>query len=107
MGLRDYPQCVLHAKLHCTDMTEGNLIATYSNLENHPRLIRARQVRTTPKITLDPKTGLPLVDGEKVQKRTSRRQIEPIAEIDEDERRKFIHRIFVVQDSHSYYQLFM
>lgn len=71
-------------------MSDGNVIATYSNLENHPRLIRARQVRTTPKITLDPKTGLPLVDGEKVQKRISRRQVEPIEEVDEDERRKFV-----------------
>lgn len=33
---------------------------TYSNLENHPRLIRVRDSRKTPKIRLDPSTGLPL-----------------------------------------------
>jgi len=33
--------------------------ATYSNLENHPRLIRARDDKLAPKIRLDPVTGLP------------------------------------------------
>ena len=37
------------------------LSATYSNLENHPRLIRARGDKPVPKIRLDPKTGLPSV----------------------------------------------
>ena len=37
------------------------LSATYSNLENHPRLIRARGNKPVPKIRLDPKTGLPSV----------------------------------------------
>ena len=36
--------------------------ATYSNLENHPRLIRASRGDRVPKIRLDPKTGLPFVD---------------------------------------------
>ena len=35
--------------------------ATYSNLENHPRLIRARDTQKATKIQLDPKTGLPFV----------------------------------------------
>lgn len=35
--------------------------ATYTNIENHPRLIRARDPRPTPKIVFDRKTGLPLV----------------------------------------------
>ncbi|KAG6878318.1 hypothetical protein C0993_008915 [Termitomyces sp. T159_Od127] len=35
--------------------------ATYSNLENHPRLIRARNLKPVAKITLDPKTGFPTV----------------------------------------------
>jgi protein LTV1 len=39
--------------------------ATYSNLENHPRLIRARdpdaKKKPIPKIHLDPRTGLPSV----------------------------------------------
>ena len=38
------------------------LVATYSNLENHPRLIRAREAKKTVKIKLDPKTGLPIVE---------------------------------------------
>lgn len=38
------------------------LAATYSNLENHPRLIRARQTNPVLKIKLDPKTGLPVVE---------------------------------------------
>lgn len=37
------------------------ILTTYSNLENHPRLIRVRQQRPVPKITIDPKTGLPIV----------------------------------------------
>lgn len=35
--------------------------ATYSNLENHPRLIRARDNKLVPKIILDPRTGLPTI----------------------------------------------
>ncbi|TFK41914.1 Low temperature viability protein-domain-containing protein [Crucibulum laeve] len=37
------------------------ILTTYSNLENHPRLIRARDPKIVPKIHLDPKTGLPSV----------------------------------------------
>ncbi|KAG6813997.1 hypothetical protein H0H92_004490 [Tricholoma furcatifolium] len=37
------------------------ILSTYSNLENHPRLIRARDSRPVAKITLDPKTGFPTV----------------------------------------------
>jgi protein LTV1 len=37
--------------------------ATYTNLENHPRLIMAREERKVPKILLDPRTGFPLVEG--------------------------------------------
>ncbi|KAI0715091.1 Low temperature viability protein-domain-containing protein [Earliella scabrosa] len=37
------------------------ILTTYSNLENHPRLIRARNDKPVPKIRLDPKTGLPSV----------------------------------------------
>lgn len=40
------------------------MLATYSNLENHPRLIRARDVNATPKIRLDRRTGLPTVAKE-------------------------------------------
>ncbi|KAI0081128.1 LTV-domain-containing protein [Panus rudis PR-1116 ss-1] len=40
------------------------ILTTYSNLENHPRLIRARHERPVPKIRLDPKTGLPYVEDE-------------------------------------------
>jgi protein LTV1 len=38
-------------------------LATYSNLENHPRIIRVKNSKSVPKISLDPKTGLPFVDG--------------------------------------------
>ncbi|KAH7107124.1 Low temperature viability protein [Auriculariales sp. MPI-PUGE-AT-0066] len=37
------------------------ILSTYSNLENHPRLIRARAEKPVPTIRLDPKTGLPTV----------------------------------------------
>ncbi|KAJ7103098.1 Low temperature viability protein-domain-containing protein [Mycena belliarum] len=41
------------------------ILSTYSNLENHPRLIRARDTdlrkKLVPKILLDPRTGLPSV----------------------------------------------
>ncbi|KAH8094602.1 Low temperature viability protein-domain-containing protein [Cristinia sonorae] len=39
------------------------ILTTYSNLENHPRLIRARTEKPVPKIRLDPKTGLPIVQS--------------------------------------------
>jgi hypothetical protein len=35
---------------------------TYTNIENHPRLIRVRDVDHVPRIRLDPKTGLPALD---------------------------------------------
>jgi len=39
------------------------ILSTYTNLENHPRLIRVLDPKPVPKIALDPKTGLPsLVD---------------------------------------------
>ncbi|KAJ3571563.1 hypothetical protein NP233_g3672 [Leucocoprinus birnbaumii] len=38
------------------------ILTTYSNLENHPRIIRVTNSRHVPKISLDPKTGFPLVD---------------------------------------------
>ncbi|KAF9029976.1 LTV-domain-containing protein [Hymenopellis radicata] len=37
------------------------ILSTYSNLENHPRLIRERNPKPVPQIILDPKTGLPSV----------------------------------------------
>ncbi|GLB35737.1 putative low temperature viability protein [Lyophyllum shimeji] len=37
------------------------ILTTYSNLENHPRLIRARDSKPVAKIHLDPKTGFPMV----------------------------------------------
>ncbi|KAI0964293.1 hypothetical protein AcW1_001147 [Taiwanofungus camphoratus] len=39
------------------------ILTTYSNLENHPRQIRARQDKRVLKIRLDPKTGLPVIEG--------------------------------------------
>ncbi|KAF9567864.1 LTV-domain-containing protein [Agrocybe pediades] len=37
------------------------ILTTYTNLENHPRLIRARDPKPTPTIVLDRKTGMPSV----------------------------------------------
>jgi len=53
--------------------------ATYSNLENHPRLIRVRDTKMVPKIRLNPKTGLPTVVNP-----PSRKKLEDLSE-DEDE----------------------
>ncbi|KAF9055880.1 Low temperature viability protein-domain-containing protein [Panaeolus papilionaceus] len=39
------------------------ILTTYTNVENHPRLIRARTAQPVPKIILDPKTGFPVVNG--------------------------------------------
>ncbi|KAL5535729.1 LTV1 [Sanghuangporus sanghuang] len=35
------------------------ILSTYSNLENHPKLIRARDTTKVPKIQLNPRTGIP------------------------------------------------
>jgi protein LTV1 len=45
--------------MHNLSQTLIARVATYSNLENHPRLIRARDPLAVPKIRLDPKTGFP------------------------------------------------
>ncbi|KWU43307.1 hypothetical protein RHOSPDRAFT_29726 [Rhodotorula sp. JG-1b] len=44
------------------------VLSTYSNLSNHPRMLRLRDVRgpKPAKITIDPKTGFPLIDGKSV-----------------------------------------
>jgi len=54
--------------------------ATYSNLENHPRLIRVRDSKAVPKIKLDPKTGLPTATNP-----APRKGLEDLPEEDEDE----------------------
>jgi len=41
--------------------SSDNSPATHTNLENHPRLIRARDIKPVPKIVLDRKTGLPSI----------------------------------------------
>lgn len=40
------------------------ILSTYSNIENHPRLILARDQRPVPRIKIHPKTGLPAVAEE-------------------------------------------
>lgn len=64
-------------------------------MENHPRLIRARQNKPVPQIVLDPKTGLPIVNGQKVSTRGSKgKQISTIEEDDEDdEDRRAFHTV--------------
>ncbi|TFK56510.1 LTV-domain-containing protein [Heliocybe sulcata] len=54
------------------------ILTTYSNLENHPRLISSRSTKPVPKIRLDPRTGLPTVGEErspsKSKSKTSRKE---------------------------------
>lgn len=45
--------------------SDDHSTATFSNLENHPRVIKARNSKPVPKIRLDPKTGLPSVVEDK------------------------------------------
>ncbi|CAL1694244.1 unnamed protein product [Somion occarium] len=59
------------------------ILTTYSNLENHPRLIRAREERAVPKIRLDRKTGLPFVEDEPIHRRSMQKK--PVISDDEDE----------------------
>ena len=54
------------------------MLATYSNLENHPRLIRARQVKAAPKIQLNPKSGLPMVQEEELARRAASEDTEAV-----------------------------
>jgi protein LTV1 len=42
--------------------------ATYTNLENHPRLIKAREKQRVSKIRLDSKTGFPLIENNSIPK---------------------------------------
>ena len=42
--------------------------ATYTNLENHPRLIKAREKQRVSKIRLDPKTGFPIAESKSISK---------------------------------------
>ncbi|KAH9968684.1 Low temperature viability protein-domain-containing protein [Russula dissimulans] len=44
------------------------VLTTYTNLENHPRLIKAREEQRMPKIRLDPKTGFPVVESKSTPK---------------------------------------
>ncbi|PPQ63835.1 hypothetical protein CVT24_009785 [Panaeolus cyanescens] len=46
------------------------ILTTYTNLENHPRLIRARNLKPVPKITIDPKSGFPVVKGVTTKSKT-------------------------------------
>lgn len=64
------------------------VLTTYSNLENHPRVIRARALKPVPKITLDPKTGLPTVNSDRQapESRKGRHRLQPVAEDEQDSR---------------------
>ncbi|KAF9270796.1 Low temperature viability protein [Marasmius fiardii PR-910] len=55
------------------------ILTTYSNLENHPRLIRARNFKPVPKIQLDPKTGLPNISEDLSNKRSASQKTKPSA----------------------------
>lgn len=72
MGLRNDPEYV---RLECflRSNSDNHSTATFSNLENHPRVITARSSKPVPKIRLDPKTGLPSV----VEEDSKRKQLQP------------------------------
>ncbi|CAE6536188.1 unnamed protein product [Rhizoctonia solani] len=57
------------------------ILSTYSNLENHPRLIVARDRRPVPRIQLHPKTGLPSVtgDGDQHDVSSTHRTVRPVS----------------------------
>ncbi|KAL0580697.1 Protein ltv1 [Marasmius crinis-equi] len=55
------------------------ILTTYSNLENHPRIIRARDFKPTPKIQLNPKTGLPSISEDPTSKSSSVEKQKPRA----------------------------
>ncbi|EJD03733.1 Low temperature viability protein [Fomitiporia mediterranea MF3/22] len=51
------------------------ILSTYSNLENHPKLIRVRNTEKVPKIHLDPKIGVPSLKSDE-DKKSSQADIE-------------------------------
>ncbi|KAG1754782.1 Low temperature viability protein-domain-containing protein [Suillus paluster] len=62
------------------------VLTTYSNLENHPRVIRARASKPVPKIKLDPKTGLPFLDPQVVETQERHHELHFVAEGEEESR---------------------
>ena len=49
--------------------------ATYTNLENHPRLIKAREGQRVSKIRLDPRTGFPLIENNSISRANNTRSV--------------------------------
>ncbi|KAG1850581.1 Low temperature viability protein-domain-containing protein [Suillus subalutaceus] len=82
----------LFAQYHAAEKEDTwdceTVLTTYSNLENHPRVIRARASKPVPKITLDPKTGLPTLNGDHQapESRKGRHGLQSVAEDEEDSR---------------------
>ena len=67
-------------------------LATYSNLENHPRFLRLKQKPSTKRIVLDRKTGLPSI----VEKATPTPDLqEHGADSEEDEDRRELSEPFL------------
>ncbi|KAI0323075.1 LTV-domain-containing protein [Amylostereum chailletii] len=64
------------------------VLTTHTNIENHPRLIRARESNPVPKIRLDPRTGLPTISSTPTVKAPKRRSPSP-----EDESREIHNTI--------------
>ncbi|KAM6498613.1 Low temperature viability domain containing protein [Amanita muscaria] len=60
------------------------ILSTYSNLENHPRLIHAREGRPTTKIHLHPKTGLPTLEAYDSSKQRNRAALQAISELSDE-----------------------
>ncbi|KAF8516083.1 Low temperature viability protein-domain-containing protein [Gautieria morchelliformis] len=62
------------------------ILSTYSNLENHPRLIRAKEGRPVPSIRLHPRTGIPSTEVSHEQTRAERTDDDRNEDEDEDDR---------------------
>lgn len=65
---------------HITPIQFSSL-ATYSNLENHPRVIRVRDSKPTPRIKLDTKSGLPIA----IQISASHQERPTLDDVEEEE----------------------
>lgn len=84
--MRDGSQCVLSLlRLRPERPLTACLAGTYSNVSNHPRLLRARGEGPRPvRILIDGKTGFPMVEGEEERRKVAAREAED-AEMDSDD----------------------
>ncbi len=84
MGLRNDLEYVRYLSV-VEPASDDCSTATFSNLENHPRVIKARNSKPIPQIRLDPKTGLPSIVEDKPARKQA--QSDSSGTDDEDTRR--------------------